>query len=51
MLENYLTESPTITEKLASSSTSKSKTEVVEDRVMKAGGFIVEWQSSWDKKA
>jgi len=51
MLEKYLTESPTITEKLAFSSTLKRNIEAVEDRVMKARGFVVEWQSSWDKKA
>jgi len=47
MLDKYLADPPTITEKL---SPPRPPKEVAGDKVSVTGKFLGEWQASWEKK-
>jgi hypothetical protein len=49
MLDKYLADPPTITEKLSPSRPLHETTEVTADKVSAAEKFLGEWQASWEK--
>ena len=50
MLTKYVAKSPTITEKLSLPRAPKETAEVVAERVKGTKDFLVDWQTSWEKK-
>ncbi|KAH9207261.1 hypothetical protein DL95DRAFT_468813 [Leptodontidium sp. 2 PMI_412] len=50
MLDKYLADPPTITEKLSPPRLPKETTEVIGDKVNATKGFLGKWQASWEKK-
>jgi len=50
MLDQYLVNPPTLTEKLAFSQSPKKAAEIVRDKRNEAEDFLYKWQASWDMK-
>ena len=50
MLDKYLADPPTITEKLSPPRPPMETTEVVGDKVNATKGFVGKWQASWERK-
>jgi len=50
MLDKYLADPPTITEKLSPPRLPKETSEVTGDKVSAVEKFLGEWQASWEKK-
>jgi hypothetical protein len=51
MLQKYLIEAPTITEKISLLTSPKNSTKLAGDKVGETKEFIRDWQASWEKKS